>query len=56
MSNEFIINSILAELEVGAIQLWQVRSRLINGNVCEYDIDRLTEQITKTYLQRKPRY
>ena len=49
-----IVNSVLNDLKLGVIPLWQVRSTLEARGVCSFDLERLTKKVTETYEKEKP--
>ncbi len=54
MVENIIVSSVLTDLKLGVIQLWQVSSTLEKKGVYSFDNERLTRKITETYQKENP--
>ncbi len=56
MVEDIVVKAILADLEIGVIQLWQVSSKLEQRGIYSFDNERLTKQIKDKYEKEHPCY
>ncbi len=54
MVEDIVVKSILADLETGVFQLWEVSYKLEKRGICSFDNERLTKQIKEMYEKEHP--